>query len=125
MRTVTVDIELKDEFLSDVMCIALEGGIGYWCVASKIVRSTLQNSPLTYMQFNASDVDGDDFKSVPVNFDTIANGIKLALEPDARINGATREAIFRGVTCNDAGEIDADAADAIVQFGMFGRIVYG
>ena len=128
-RKAVVSVELKESLLADIMCIALEGGIGYWCAASHIRRRKNEStdSPVgfDYVSFRAHDTEGDDFKNRPVNYNTIARGINKALKPGARIRSDLRDQIFRGVVSDDAGEIDADAADVIVQFGMFGRIVYG
>lgn len=55
----------------------------------------------------------------------IARGIQLAIN---KRGGASEEicaTVVTAVVDNDAGAIDAGAADVIVQLGLFGQVVYG
>lgn len=54
----------------------------------------------------------------------LAAGRGLLIETGETARGC-RDDILRGVMNGDAGEIDAESADAIVQVGFFGKAVFG
>lgn len=132
----------RTEFLSDVLCAALEGGIGYWSAADDITRTPDDGmigwhySAVTLFEIG----DGDDACSVNdgrcrghrVTLDTVASAVnKISKTKRADCPGAggfhygyvntVRDASME----NDGGEIDADAADIIVQVAALGSVVYG
>jgi hypothetical protein len=110
------------------MITALEGGVSYWSVASDIVRHA--DNDLWYVSYVLTEADDDtadcsaDGATGPcaghrVDPDVVARGIGLLTSRTdcaPRLRLANRE--------NDAGEIDAGDADAIVQFGIFGTTIY-
>ncbi len=61
-----------------------------------------------------------------VDHDTIRRGIQYALEDDYADNFPTWYGdLVLAVADNDAGNIDAEIADVIVQMALFGELVYG
>lgn len=74
-------------------------------------------------------IDPEDEDSEPLfyklDIDTIAVGVKACLEEDFSLRSDIREYIRLADKENDAGDIDADGADAIVQAALFGKLVYG
>lgn len=67
----------------------------------------------------------DDKDVHQVTIAVIAKGIGKILEDGFGINSKLKAAIKEANTENDAGMIDAELADIIVQAGLFGEIVYG
>jgi hypothetical protein len=135
-NAITVTFLVSDTLCADTLSCALEGGIGYWAVASEIrrepaphaayegekhyVRVTLEDA-----EYDPEDEDSEPgFEPVVVDYTTIRRGIQLALA-----GGKARKDIVDGirqaVANDDASTIDADAADVIVQLGALGEIVYG
>jgi hypothetical protein len=122
----------RTEFLSGVLSTALEGGVGYWSVADAIERvGDYPNGDWEYASVTLTENgDGDNWCSQrdeecqghQVDLDTIARGIAGLLGRDPRyrhhklLAEANRE--------NDACDIDSDIADDIVQYGIFGSLVY-
>lgn len=106
----------NQQFLADVLCTALEGGIGYWSECGM-----LKSDALGYVSATLYPAEDDDFPETVLTRESIQQGIEKVLSPDFRVNPQIRAAIASG----DAGQIDADAADVIVQAACFGEIVYG
>lgn len=120
MNSISISVPVSDQLCADVLCTALEGGIGYWAEADDIV-----SGEGVYHRVTLTDAEGDDDWSHILDNDAIRRGIEQALHPDFAVDSAIRGAIFEGVVQNDAGYIDAIAADVIVQAACFGEIVYG
>ncbi|MFN8758834.1 MAG: hypothetical protein ACK5XA_08500 [Tagaea sp.] len=116
--TITVSHTVSDQTIRDIKTTAAEGGIDYW---SEIEKYDFDAGVLKVITDDPIEGDGD--KVYDVTDDVIKLGIERAL---AESKGRDWEsAIRRGVAADDAGEIDAEAADVIVQLGLFGEIVYG
>lgn len=131
-REVTVTYTMSDQLLRDVLCTALEGGIGYWSEASDIqtIEVEVNGSPMqeyigcTLTDCEGTDDEGNDWTHT-VTLDTVAAGIRRLLSGEVRVRKDIEEAIRSGVAENDGGHIDADAADVILQVALFGAITYG
>lgn len=137
--TISVILDTDDsgtrEFLSDIMTTAIAGGINYWA------------SILSYDESAATVVLADTEEGATpealliLDIDVLAQGIKVVLEAhppfydpndthsqcqDVPFLSAYWASVMRSaVLALDAGEIDADAADVIVQAALFGEIRYG
>lgn len=150
-RRVTVAYDLSDSFLADVLCTALEGGTGYWGKVDITYRGEdgqptadcPQDGDIVYLSAKFFDtesfVDGEydgsnaGFQPFICDYELLARGIALILGPEPtdpelakywtghKTGGYVRQAVAE----NDAGHIDADVADAIVQMGAFGKLVFG
>jgi hypothetical protein len=134
----------RQTFLCDVLTTALEGGIGYWCRVDSYwwfspelpssKNNRVQHETVDGVEFpnawakNARDTE--DPESEPwgdITVETIATGIARILAADSKISLAS-DYVGRIAVANrnnDAGEIDALDADAIVQAGLLGDVVYG
>lgn len=115
---VNIDLKLTQQDIDDIMASALEGGITYWCRRAEVVGE--------YLGEYASD--------------QISRGgvLKLLDAESSDVWELTREKFLEGVkkyvehdTCSvdggriDTCEIDGDAADCIVQYALFGEVVFG
>ncbi len=118
---IELDLEISDEWCADVMCTALEGGIGYWCEARDI-----QQDGLGYLSFIATDSDVDS-AFVPQGCDrrSIRLGVERILSGKVKVSKTLYGYILAGVTSYDSGLIDCNAADCIVQAGLFRDVVFG
>ena len=113
-------VELDDTDVVGIFVTAMEGGIGYWAVADNYKWMHLYNDDTyrtaislgdDYVLAVLSDTEGDDFKDLKLTPFVIRRGVNWVMHhrPDL-------------ININD---IDATAADAIVQAGLFDEIVYG
>jgi hypothetical protein len=119
---ITVEVEVSEEFLLDIICTAAEGGINYWAVEARNVKRGGRDG-LDYLSFEVRPEEEKTWHLV--NPAIIGQGIQLILSGKVKISSQIAGWIQQGVTEQDAGIIDADCADCIVQAGVFGEIVYG
>ena len=115
-------IWLTEEDITDIIITALEGGIGYWAcldntgdefenapkdeaVSETAARIILNNGTLVFE-------DADDYDSQA----------RYELTLEKLLNGIEKYANENGF---DIDLLDADMADAIVQYAIFCEIVYG
>lgn len=110
-RTISLEFEISDRLLDDIIITAAEGAIDYWAV-------------IEYGQVITEVYEGEELvEPVILSGDLIQRGIEFALSGKFcadRIRGY----IMNAVTEDDASFIDADAADVIVQLGLFDGLVY-
>jgi len=120
-----LDIELSDLEVVNIYTTALEGGIGYWAVADeykwqylyedwekRIVKPLEPDQVLVVL----SDTEDDHFKDEKLTPAKIRAGVKLLIERHPHMYQIINDNEFH---------VDADGADAVVQLGLFGELVYG
>jgi hypothetical protein len=116
----------REEFLSDVLITAVEGGINYWASVSEYKP---QNNPSSVRVHEFDEDTGEYIEpGVLITTKEIGAVVKRIMDPDDDIkyvDNHTRSIVFQGAMEDDAGEIDADIADAIMQIAVLGEIVYG
>lgn len=122
MQTITLDLKVDNVFAASVLDTALTGGIDYWADHEILQYSEESEPTVTYL----TDCTGEDCEDLPkyVDLDVIRLGIKRALVIDA-CRQDIRETILTAVASDDVGQIDAEAADVIVQLGLFDDVVFG
>ena len=116
-----IEIELHEEDIENIVVTALEGGIDYWAsletepwfaegqgpVSVQAVRQLLSGQSIRFC--DAEDMTtGDDWV---LTLDKLLAGIKQGLESEAR-------------NLSDI-EFDAANADCIIQYALFGKLVFG
>lgn len=125
------------QFLSDIITTAVEGGIGYWSQCSHyqwtedgavhvvVGRRNLRTD--AYAVVHEATDNGDGYRDEPlmVDIETVARGIGRLVNKEVGIHATLRGSLLYANSENDAGEIDADLADCIVQAGIFNEIIYG
>lgn len=112
---VSFSVEIKKYFINDIIDIGLScGSIDYWCDQSELpsgdsIVDALLNGEKIKIRNDSED------EEYYLDIENLIEGIKLAVE--------------RGYLPLYGGEIDddidAEQADVIVQFALFGEIVYG
>lgn len=106
----------REEFLSDVLCTAIEGAIDYW--VDHWIEIDLDNSSESVFDWRHRsatfvDIDGDTYTITP---ETIVKGINFIIKRNAERDKAL---ILNSKTNGDDGDHDALDADKIVQFALF------
>lgn len=117
-----VVIKVTQQDVDDIMGTALDCGISYWCYRAEVVGE--YRGEYASDQISRGGVlklyDREDNSVHMLTLDGFLNGMKLWIE-----SGACYE--WGAVENNklETGQIDAVAADSIVQYALFGEIVYG
>lgn len=130
MTNITITVEISDELINDVFITAMEQGIGYWAVASQ-VESSGEGSDLKYISAMLADreeaydsgLDPNEFTWYRIDKDVIVKGIERIMSGEVGIRSDLHAQVSGSIRADDC-DIDADAADCIVQAGVFGELVY-
>lgn len=127
--TITVTLPVSAEFVHDVFVTACEGGINFWAEVDQYHWSDGNRNPDLYGFFatvRAYDIDDFDDAKFRVDASVIAAGLQqIAAGPVEYLGEGLRTTIIQAAIAGDAGDIDANDADTIVQVGLFGRLIYG
>lgn len=111
---IKVEQVLSETFIDDVVTTAVEGGINYWATEIHRVDDVIS--------FAVDDTPGDGRKTVTHRM--VAEAIQNILSEDMAGSYLT-EQVREAVLTHDAGHIDAEGADVIVQVAALGEVVYG
>lgn len=106
-----VPIKVTDQDLMDIISIAFEGGINYWCSDAEKLGN------LSYKLYDSESDDTWTFDK-----DDLLRGIKQYMQNnhewkifDTDENGLYLEFAY----------IDADVADQIIQYACMGKVIFG
>jgi hypothetical protein len=106
----TISITLTDQEAEDILVTALEGGINYW---ADVISSGRYNGVMTA---HIRPTEGDNFGQPFIHTGHIQQGVdRLCAKYSARHHSVLD-------LLND--NVDADTADLVVQFALFGKMVY-
>jgi hypothetical protein len=127
--TITIRMDITQEFLSDLLVTAFDGSYGgSWYWARPNIQSPEQGAKYwletdgdLWTVCHIRDLEDPDRK-FKVDHQVLIRGIEKLFEPGV-LPG--RGDIRNAVLAQDSGNIDVDAADVIVQLGCFGELVYG
>ena len=128
---ITINIKVTDEDVMDIMCSAIEGGIGYW--------ACLDNTTKEFEDAPKDEPYSETCAKILLNgggvwlMDDVDDDVKYLLSLERLLVGI--ENWFKsggdkyGAVCIDGtldcGNIDAECADAIIQYALFDDVVYG
>lgn len=133
----------RTQFLGDIITTAVEGGTGYWAQVSQyqwldtftfeqpfgkvmvVVGERQGDHTRATLHEMKDDEDGYKAEGLDLTLDAVAVGIHRIVTGKVPINATLRQTIARASRENDAGDIDADGADAIAQAALLGELVYG
>lgn len=134
----------RAQFLADIITGAVEGGTGYWAIVLRYRWMDLPPEKVHAVLMIEDDEDEiiavldlrlgrrptvDDALSAGhaflLDIDAVSNGLAAIRENDRICNEGLRALIVSADRANDAGSIDANAADVIAQAAMFGEVIYG
>lgn len=113
--------EIRD-FLNDVIITAIEGGaIDHWAIVTdyEIDADGIAHAPAV-----EEEASGETAARFTINQELIRKGIEKATATDFKINPTSRSYLESAVDNIDAGSIDIEIADIIIQAAVFGRIIY-
>lgn len=125
-REFEVELELKARVtmqdIDDIMCTALDGGITGWCRAAKPVGKRLGEYAHEQIARGGSLMlyDAESSDKWELNLEKFLTGVKLWLQ-----NNEDRYGAVASDGTLDPGEVDAEMADLIVQYALFGKPVFG
>jgi hypothetical protein len=110
-HTIKIGITLSSQNIDDIVCTALEGGINYWA--------------------SSAEVKDGDCKGATYASEVISRGGTLIIkeDQDGKLHELTLDNFKKGVELYGvpgiADDHDAWDADSIVQYALFGRLIYG
>lgn len=115
----SVNAKVYDEDIDDIMITALEGGITYWCDKAEVVGRYLGEMASEQIsrggELRLHDCEEDEI--YVLTLDKFLQGLSMYICRFYEI------AVNNGRV--DPGEIDAEGADCIVQYALFGEVIYG
>ena len=128
----TETFKLPDDILESIITTGYEGGqygIGYWFCSFSSKRN--EEGLVVYLSGIDADIDEPTPERVAdehvrqygklweIDCDTVKRGLKLAIKNNQKsVMKALRSA------CPEC-QLDAEDADIIIQYGLFGELVYG
>jgi hypothetical protein len=136
MQAIAVTLKPSAQFLRDVLCTAVEGGSNYWAQFHTLATHQGEHGS-EYERVRVFEFGDDDESQSQhdIGLRELAQGVRRVLEGDmtdkadhAQVAPRIRAALFQALISEpggDAGQVDADIADCILQAAALGRIVYG
>ena len=118
---IEVTLKLTEDNIDDILVTAFEGGINYWADSVEFVGEPLGEYASRHLARGGNLRVHDSEENIwhDLKFEDFCRGFRTWLESGGDIYGAIS-------TVNiDTGEIDADCADAIIQYSIFGDVIYG
>ncbi len=113
----------RTDFLANIIVTVVEGGSEFWAD----FREYEWTDGAYYMMLGASvqmlDREEPESGWKDVTLDTIAHGIGLIKKNPEKVARAIE--ILDASRENEAGNIDSNLADDIIQMALFGELVYG
>lgn len=118
-----IKVSLTQEDVDNIMVSALEGGINYWCRKAKVVEER-RCGDWGHEQIARGGAlilhDAESSDKWELNLEKFLTGVKLWLQ-----NNEDRYGAVASDGTLDPGEVDAEMADLIVQYALFGKPVFG
>ena len=116
-----INVKLTQQDIDNIMVAALEGGIDYWCFKVEVVGDYLGEYASEQISrggmLKLYDIENGD--KYWLDLEKFLKGFKLWLENDGDQYGAVEDGEV------DCCNIDAGCADAIIQYALFGEVMYG
>lgn len=137
---ITTKILVTDQDLADIITIAFYGGINYWCERAYPKDGHWMGNPGNHILNGGviilCDIDGEE--RYELNKLKLLKGITGLIEEDNwdlsqlgfknedayYVDADNTQCVLRAGHCLETGDIDADIADLIVQYGIFGKQVF-
>jgi hypothetical protein len=119
---------VSKEDIDDIMCSALEGGVTYWCDRCEVVGeykgkyASEQISGYGELRFHVIEEFEEGIDTYELNKEKFLKGLQKWID---------EEGAYDAIGCDDGqflyldtGNIDGNTADSIIQYALFGEIVY-
>lgn len=118
-----MDVTVKQRDIDTIMAIALDNGATYWCDRAEVIGGE-------YLGVYASDqisrggdlrlYDAEEDKQYILTLDKFLKGLETFITVDR----GEHEIVDRDGKIN-VRKIDREIADQIIQFALFGEVIYG
>ena len=119
MLSTNVSAKVCDKDIDDIMCAALEGGITYWCSRAEVVGEYLGEYASEQIskggELRLYDCESDEVYTLTL--DKFLRGLATYI-------GSCYGYVVENGSL-ETGVIDAEGADCIVQYALFGDVIYG
>ena len=114
-----VEVNLSQQDIDDIMAVALDGGICYWCRKAEVVGEYLGEYASDQISRGGALIlhDAESAQTWELTLEKFLKGVKLYFEQGCHVQ-VEDNAI-------DTCDIDANDADCIVQFSVFGEVMFG
>lgn len=128
---VSIQLRITDDFLRDVLSIAIEGGVNYWARVKLLetVKVGDYDEPVTVLLIEKEPSTAEDVMEKQVGLPELRAACVRLLERKEPTKGLPHQrygdSLFTAIAADDACNIDADEADVLVQLAAFGEVVYG
>lgn len=119
---VEIEVKLSRQDIDDIMVGALEGGITYWCQEAEVVGDYLGEYASDQISRGGKLIlhDAESSDKWELTLEKFLNGVKLWLQNgDDRYHALQKDGTLD--TCN----VDGEMADLIVQYAIFGEVIFG
>lgn len=121
---VELEVVVTDEDIDDIMCGALEGGINYWCCEAEVEGEYLGEYASEQIsrggQLKLYDCEEDEI--YVLDKEKFLKGLEMYIKNPTACNILEQ---IDGEMRLDCCNADADVCDAIIQYALFGEIVFG
>ena len=115
----------RTDFLAGVLVTAIEGGIGYWAETRNYRYAHDGDGNLLTASAEVRDAENGNGDWMPATLGTVQAGINEIKEGNIRLSRRVVGQVLAADRENNAGEIDAESADCVLQAGLLGGIPYG
>ena len=114
-----IEVNLSQQDIDDIMAVALDGGICYWCRKAEVVGEYLGEYASDQISRGGDLIlhDAESAQTWELTLEKFLKGVKLYFEQGCHVQ-VEDNAI-------DTCDIDANDADCIVQFSVFGEVMFG
>lgn len=114
-----IEVNLSQQDIDDIMAVALDGGICYWCRKAEVVGEYLGEYASDQISRGGALIlhDAESAQTWELTLGKFLKGVKLYFEQGCHVQ-VEDNAI-------DTCDIDANDADCIVQFSVFGEVMFG
>jgi len=123
---IKMPVEVTTEDIDDILCGSMEGGSNFWCDEVEVIGEYLgeyaseQISGGGKLRFHVNEpFDDEDTEWYELDQEKFLHGLQKWLNNYAHVD----DCLFEGRL--DCGMIDAGMADSIIQYALFGDVIYG
>ena len=125
-----LDVRVRNEDIDDIMVSALEGGINYWCRKAEVKGGYLGEYASDQISRGGELIlhDAEENKLYILSKEKFIEGLKkyITAGNTGCIDRETSSiGVYTGRLNIDPCNIDAGAADCIIQYALFGDVIYG
>lgn len=120
---IELNIEITDENIDDIMVSALEGGITYWCSKAEVVGDYLGEYASDQISRDGTLklYDKECGETYELTKDKFMDGVGMYIKQLDHFNVIEYAS---GKYVLNTGHIDGTAADSVIQFAVFGEVIY-